>query len=350
MPTRAMMTVLLFLLALGLAWSDDSYPIYVYPAALADTAPVLDGKLDEPVWQQAPVVSGFAVYGKPEEPAPVQTSVRVLYDRQNLCFGVRCEEPAMDRLSPVVHPRDEHAIFSTEAIEIFVDPEHSNSLYYQFAINAAASLYDSVRTDPIWNSEARPAAFLGPDFWSLEFAIPWQSLGVQPRAGAVVGFNVCRDRHIGESRQWTMWARVRDGFHDPVRFGHLVLSGTPEMIGKLGAEFRKGKRTGPIVVFSDEGFAQTTYQQLAAASITALEKLVGDLEAEGKQESNEAAAAEIARRLAQYSQRVTELKQGAEQPLDAVTWTKLDLEIQKTVQELGSLLWEARLSALLSSI
>ena len=107
-----MMTVLLFLLVLGLAWSDDSYPIYVYPAALADTAPVLDGKLDEPVWQQAPVVSGFAVYGKPEEPAPVQTSVRVLYDRQNLCFGVRCEEPAMDRLSPVVHPRDEHAILT----------------------------------------------------------------------------------------------------------------------------------------------------------------------------------------------------------------------------------------------
>jgi len=81
-----------------------------------------------------------------------------------------------------------------------------------------------------------------------------------------------------------------------------------------------------------------------------LEKLVADLAAEGKGESDEAAAVEIARRLAEYSQRVTALKQGAEQPLDAVTWTKLDLEIQKTVQELDSLLWDARLSALLSSI
>jgi len=250
----------------------------------------------------------------------------------------------------VSHPRDEHAIFGTEAVEIFVDPAHSNSLYYQFAVNAAASLYDSVRTDPTWNGQARPAAFLGPDFWSLEFAIPWESLGVRPRAGAVVGFNVNRDRHIGEERQWSMWAQVRDGFHDPVRFAHLVLSGTPEMIGKLGAEFRKDGRTGPIVVFSEEGFAQTTYRQLAAESIAGLEKLMADLAAEGKQEREEGAAAEIARRLGEYGQRVAELKQGAAGPLDAVTWTRLDLEVQEMVQELGSLLWEARLSALLSSI
>jgi hypothetical protein len=44
------------------------------------------------------------------------------------------------------------------------------------------------------------------------------------------------------------WAKVQGGFHDPERFAHVVLSGTPEMIGKLSAEFRKGGRTGPITV------------------------------------------------------------------------------------------------------
>ena len=347
MPIRALV---LLLVVSAMGYADDSLPIYVYPCPRVAAAPVLDGRLDDPAWAQAPLVSGFVLYGKPEVLAPVQTSVRVVYSDEALVFGVRCEEPAMDRVTQVSHPRDEHAIFRTEAIEIFVDPEHSHSRYYQFAVNAAGSLYDSLRTDPVWNSEATAAAFLGPDFWSLELSIPWQSLQVQPRPGAVVGFNVCRDRHIGEQRQWTMWAHVTEGFHDPVRFGHLVLSGTPEIIGGLGEELRKGDRHGAIVVFSAEGFAQTTYRELAAQSIAGLERLLADLGAEADREQDAATAAEIRRRVAQHAAELAALKRDAAGPLDALTWTALDLRMQSTMRELGQLLWEARLSALLSAI
>lgn len=347
MQIRALVPLLLLS---AVACAEDSLPIYVYPCPEVAKASVIDGRLDDPAWQQAPLVSGFAFFGKPEVLAPVQTSVRVVYDADALVLGVRCEEPSMDLVTQVSHPRDEHAIFSTEALEIFVDPEHSNSRYYQFAVNAAGSLYDSRREDPTWNSEATTATFLGPDFWSLELSIPWKSLEVQPRAGAVVGFNVCRDRHIGEQRQWTMWAHVTGGFHDPVRFGHLVLSGTPEIIGGLGEELRKGDRHGAIVVFSAEGFAQTTYRELAAQSIAGLERLVADLGAEADRERDAATAAEIRRRLADHADGLAALKREAAGTLDAATWTALDLRIQSTTRELGQLLWEARLSALLSAI
>lgn len=340
----------LLLVLSTVAAAEDSLPIYVYPCPEVSQAPIIDGRLDDPAWQQAPLVSGFVVYGKGEVLATVQTGVRVVYDQRALVFGVRCEEPSMDRLVPVNHARDEHAIFSSEAVEIFVDPAHSHSRYHQFAVNAAGSLYDSLRTDSIWNSEATAAAFLGPDFWSLELSIPWQSLQVEPRPGAVVGFNVCRDRHIGEQRQWTMWAHVTDGFHDPERFAHLVLSGTPELIARQAEEMRKGNRRGALVVFSPEGFAQTTYRELAAQSLAGLQRLVADLTAEANREQDAATAAEIRRRVAAQLEGLAVLQRDAAGPLDALTWTSLDLRIQSATHDLQLLLWEARLSALLSAI
>ena len=41
-----------------------------------------------------------------------------------------------------------------------------------------------------------------------------------------MGINVCRDRYLGADRQWTNWSQTAANFHDPERFGHLVLSPT----------------------------------------------------------------------------------------------------------------------------
>jgi len=44
-------------------------------------------------------------------------------------------------------------------------------------------------------------------------------------------------------------SQIAANFHDPEHFGHLVLSPTPEILGKLSDEFRKGGLDGPIQVF-----------------------------------------------------------------------------------------------------
>ena len=333
----------------AVAIAEDDYPIHVYPVPAAEAPLTVDGKLDEPAWQTAPVVSGFTLFGKPDL-APAQTSFRVLYDRENLYLGIVCDEPEMGKLSPVTHARDEHGVFSAEAVEIFLDPGHTHDLYYQSAVSSAGSLYDSEKENPVWNGNTRVGVSLGKDAWSLEVAFAWKDFGVTPETGAIVGLNICRDRQIGEARQWSNWARVKGGFHDPVRFGHLVLSGTPELIAKLASEFRKGDRTGPVLVFSAEGFSQTTYAALAAQGTADLEKLLTDLDAERQQEKDAAAATELSKRLEQFRQRVTEMQAEGKGKLDAATWTKLDIRIQQTMAQLRQSVWEARLSALLSGI
>lgn len=349
-PSLSLLMVALALLSITGAGAEDSYPIYVYPVPQITGGLQIDGQLTEPQWSQAALVSGFTIYGSNNLAAPVQTAFRVLYDSQHLYVGVLCQEPAMARLVPIAHPRDEHAIFGSESVEVFVDPAHTHDIYYQLAANAAGSLYDGLRTDISWNSQTRTAAAAGEASWSLEMAIPWTCLGVAPRAGAVLGFNVTRNRTIGEDRQWSMWSRVRHGFHDPERFGHLVLAGTPEMIGRLGPELRKGDRSGPITVFSPEGFAQTTYRQLAAQSLKALDQLLADLDAEQKREKDAATAAEMGKRLTEFRQRLATYRQQVEGNLDALEWTKLDFDLQQLSLQLTRLVAEARLTALLSQI
>ena len=55
-----------------------------------DQPVVLDGKLDEESWKQANVIEKF-LQRDPDEgmPASEQTEVRVLYDQENLYFGVK---------------------------------------------------------------------------------------------------------------------------------------------------------------------------------------------------------------------------------------------------------------------
>ncbi|MHB8993674.1 MAG: carbohydrate-binding family 9-like protein [Armatimonadota bacterium] len=328
----------------------DSFPINVYPCQRAEAAPALDGKLDDAVWQQAPLVSGFTLYESGQIANP-QTSFRVLWDDRYLYLGVRCEEPLMENVSLARHAQDEHDIFRSETIEFFVDPDHTHARYYQLAFSVAGSLYDGAGTDTAWDSGAQVKTCAGADFWSAEVAVPWESLKTRPQSGKVVGFNLSRDRSVGTS-VYSAWTRVDSGlgFHDPDRFAHLVLSGTPEQMGKLSEEFRKGGRTGAITVFSAEGFAQTTYAQLAAAAFANVDRLMADLDRERVKGNDPAAAAEIKQRLDDYAARLAAMKAAAAGSLDAAEWTRLDLALQELTATLHKTVGEARLKALLDRI
>lgn len=348
---RISISLLLVALAVPVL-AADSLPINVYPCPKVGgpqpPALQLDGTLDDAAWQQAPLVSGFTYFGK-DTLVPVQTSFRLLWDEQFLYLGVHCDEPEMAKLSPIKYAHDEHAIFGNEAIEFFIDPNHTHDAYYQLAFNVTGSLYDGEREATVWNSDSQVRTFLGDQFWSVEIAVPWGPMKGRPAPGKVVGFNICRDRNIGD-KTWSNWARVQGGFHDPERFAHLVLSGTPEMIGKLSSEFRKGGRTGPIVVYSSAGFAETSYVKLAEAAFAEVQKLLGNLDQTRREEQDAAAAEEIGRRLADYAAKVADLQRQSQGKLDAATWTRLDLSLQQIVGELNHIVWEARLTALLNGI
>jgi len=167
----AAVCAMLVLALVSVAWAQDDFDIKVYPCPKTAAAPVLDGRLDDAVWQTAPVVSAFTMYGK-DTLAEVQTSFRVLWDDKYLYFGITCDEPMMDKLAPITFARDEHAIFGNETIELFVDPDHTHETYYQLAMNAGGSLYDGPREDMSGNSDPIVKANLGRNGWTTDTAVP----------------------------------------------------------------------------------------------------------------------------------------------------------------------------------
>jgi hypothetical protein len=249
--------------------------------------------------------------------------------------------------------RDDHtAVFRSEAVEIFIDPKHDHTNYYQIAANISGTIFDGRCTDPSWNGKAKAAGAVSEGQWTLEVAIPWADMGLQSVApGMVIGLNVCRDRNLGD-RQWTTWSQIAANFHDPLHFGHIVLSGTPDVIGKLSNEFRKGGLDGPVQVFGPEGFSGTTYLALAAESLKRMDSAIEELDALRQAEKSPEVAAALEKRIADAKSAIAPIAERVKsgKAFDATEWLRADATFQKFREELGRAIWEARLDALLRSI
>jgi hypothetical protein len=351
MRNKTLIAVTVLAACVPICRAEDDYEIKVYPCQRTDDRIVIDGALNEQAWQEAVLVGRFTYYNKPE-PVAAQTSFRALYDAKRLYLGIQCDEPTIDRVSPVQHARDTHAVFHGETIEIFIDPNHDHADYYQIAVSVAGSIYDSARTNASWSADVVARTRIEKEGWSLELSVPWTDLGVTPKPGMVVGLNVCRDRYVSHGREWSNWSQTKANFHDPKRFGHLVLSPTPEQLGALGPQFRKGGRRGPIVIYSKSGFAQMTYREIARRAIAKLEPLIAGLDEAAAQEADPKARANLQQRIAAHRKEIAGFKRqiDSQAGLDAAAWARMEHRLAVLAAKLEQVIWDARLSALLSGI
>ena len=136
----------------------------------------LDGRMDEPVWDELEVHTGFRrskIRGGAL--APAQTEFKILPCEDRVYIGIKCHEPEMGfvtRLNPQL------AIWTCDDVEIFLSPSNNPFDFYQFAVTfegQTASLFYSeggnIQPDPfkpVWNS----AVYKGEDFWSVEIEFP----------------------------------------------------------------------------------------------------------------------------------------------------------------------------------
>jgi uncharacterized lipoprotein YddW (UPF0748 family) len=192
----------------------------------ASSPPVLDGKLDDAVWQDATRLS--LDYTNLGDTACVPTEVRIVYDAENLYLAWICHEVPNKSIQAKVTERD-GPLFDDDSIEIFLDVEGSARDYYHFALNAIGAKYDSHRQDSDFNPEWQAAVGRPQDAWTAEVAIPFSALkSSSPTAGATWRANFCRNRTaVGQPPeiQNTCWSPTYGSFHTPIRFGRIVFSG-----------------------------------------------------------------------------------------------------------------------------
>lgn len=150
-----------------------------------ETPPVIDGVLDEAVWQNAAIVDNLLQLTPTEYAEPSQhTEFLLLYDDDALYVGARLYDTNPEDIT-ALNLRQNDNIGTDDRVFIALDPFNDQRSGYYFGVNP-----NSVRQDGLfqnvteryndWDSiyEARASRF--DQGWLAEFEIPFKSISFDP--------------------------------------------------------------------------------------------------------------------------------------------------------------------------
>jgi hypothetical protein len=181
-------------------------PVYVAHRA---SGPIdIDGVLSEPAWDKAER-AGPLLRSLDGKPASANTSARILWDDEALYVAFQSEDPNL--ATPFY--RDDEPLYTSNAVEIFLNPSGDLARYDEIELAPSNALFDASFTgrrqgmDLGWSSRARHAVHLDGTLndpsdvdrgWTAELAIPFAALTGMPRPRPARGdewrFNLYRLR------------------------------------------------------------------------------------------------------------------------------------------------------------
>lgn len=166
-----------------------------YRAVRAATPPVVDGDLSDPVWQDAPEITGFTARDPNEgQPATDQTRVKVVYDDDAIYFGAVMEDAKA--ATPLLARRDSD-LNNGDYIRISIDSQQDRLNGAAFVVNASNvqmdmilynDIYDDISWDAVWSSAAK----IGLTGWTAEVRVPYSQLRFPAKDVHTWGLNVSR--------------------------------------------------------------------------------------------------------------------------------------------------------------
>ena len=201
-------------------------------AARVAQSPVADGVVAEGEYGSAKPNGGFVDYrglGYPQ----YDTEFLLAYDDTAIYIAVVAEEPEPDAITLEPRKRDGN-VWEDDDVELFIDATFDRSTYHQFIVNLGAVQLDSIGGpghgqwgDTKWNAEWVAVVKIGQDEYVVEFAIPFEALGVPaPKPGDKWGLNVCRVRQAVSKAypdpMMAAWSIPYANFHVPTHFGNVT--------------------------------------------------------------------------------------------------------------------------------
>src|SRR5439155_12255762 len=136
-------------------------------------APNVDGDLSDPVWKKAAVINEFyQLEPKEGQPESERTVVRVLYDENNLYFGIMCYDDEPNRITARIKARDGN-LDNDDFVRIYLDPNLTRRSGYLFEVNPLGARLDALlqnnagflpEWNALWSAKARRLA----DGWAAE--------------------------------------------------------------------------------------------------------------------------------------------------------------------------------------
>ena len=170
--------------------------------------PIIDGKLDDLVWESATVIDNLRQVEPVENSEPTEkTIVRILYDRDFLYVGFMCYDSSPDEII-ATQMRREGQLFRDDRVAIVVDTFLDRRNAYFFEMNPVGGRTDALiennnnfRTD--WDGIWYGRASITEEGWVAEMAIPFKTVNFDPDIDTW-GFNISRNiRRKNEDIRWS---------------------------------------------------------------------------------------------------------------------------------------------------
>ncbi len=233
-----------------------------YVAGRVPSPPVIDGRLDDEAWQQAPWTAEFIDIEGEAKPRPrFRTRAKMTWDEDHFYVAAWMAEP---HVWGTLTDRDS-IIYNDNDFEVFIDPDGDSHDYYELEVNALNTQFDLMLTRPYrcggtydigWDIQGLQTAVdvVGTlndasdrdEAWTMEIAIPWASLAshanrpVPPEDGDHwwVNFSRVQWRHeleggnyrrIPETREdnWVWSKQDAIDMHRPQYWGRVQFSEAP---------------------------------------------------------------------------------------------------------------------------
>jgi len=185
-----------------------------------DTPPDIDGSLD-PIWERAPRVDlEHMISGSLEGEEDLAAWYSALWDWNALYFFLNIQDDSLSTESSVDYLKD--------GIEIYLDADNSKSKFYgsddfqlRFVIDEE-NLYADIGADL---RESVSQIQLNEQGYSIEIAIPWESLKGTPLPGHFLGLDVhVNDNDSNTRKSKISWFVLRDNaYQSPAHFGTAKL-------------------------------------------------------------------------------------------------------------------------------
>jgi hypothetical protein len=197
------------------------------PRAEADIA--VDGRLDEPAWRSAAVLTGFTTFNPVDgRPALDATEVRVWYSATAIHFGIRAWAPSGTVRATLA---DRDRIASDDHVQILLDTFDDRRRAFLFAVNPLGVQLDGMRSesgggggpgqsraavtqsdisqDFIWQSKGQ----LLEDGYTVELRVPFKSLRFQRGDVQDWGIQIVRQtQRTGYQDTWAPASRGNASF------------------------------------------------------------------------------------------------------------------------------------------
>ena len=206
-------------------------------AIWAATPPVIDGRLDESIWDSSQATSEF-VYSDARARAPLACQARVVWTDHAVYFAFDVADRDLD----APHTTRDAPLYTRDVVEVFIDPDGDMKEYFEFEVSPRGTVFDA-RFPSYRENLERSKQFSAASFevavrvngtldsaeedrgYIVEMKVDYSDLGLAtaPKAGERWRINMFRiDYHGPNDADYTAWTAPLVGdFHALDRFGQL---------------------------------------------------------------------------------------------------------------------------------